>query len=394
MEILHVSADFPDPLAPAKTRAVANLLALAPDVRHCVYSLNRVGWRLGVAAMDFGADGRAIAYGAPPKGLMLRSRLARVADFIVEDATRRRLKPDVVHAHKLSIDGLVGAAVAAALGAPLIVSAQGDTDLKVIGARPDLRGVWSRIWRDARVALPFAPWTQARLDALLGTRTGPTMLLPCPTEQDALRPPRVVGPLFRTAFHLGVHRRKNAALLVEAAARAGRVEPGLRLDILGGGDPDAFARLSAVVAARGEGKVRLAGPAPHARMGEFMNESCAFALPSLRESFGMVFSEALLAGAPVLHPHGFAIDGYLPDGEATLAAPARDVAAVAEGLVRLAREETAFKTRLAGLQASGRLDMFRREAIARVYRDALACAAACAAARRDAEVPAAKERPS
>ena len=42
MLILHLSADFPDPFVPGKTRAVSNLLDLVPEHDHEVYSLNRV----------------------------------------------------------------------------------------------------------------------------------------------------------------------------------------------------------------------------------------------------------------------------------------------------------------------------------------------------------------
>jgi glycosyltransferase involved in cell wall biosynthesis len=95
------------------------------------------------------------------------------------------------------------------------------------------------------------------------------------------------------------------------------------------------------------------------------------ALPSHRESFGMVFVEALLAGCPILGPAGFAIDGYLPDGLVGLLVPSRDEVAIAEALDRLLSEETAFKHRLAALQARGGLDLFRQTAIAATYGAAL-----------------------
>ena len=68
----------------------------------------------------------------------------------------------------------------------------------------------------------------------------------------------------------------------------------------------------------------------------------------------MVFAEALLAGAPCLIPRGRAIDGYFADGSVVLAADPEDEAEIARGLVRLVREETAFKERLAALGACGR----------------------------------------
>ena len=51
--VLHISADFPDPMAPAKTKAVANLLGLVGGFRHIVYSLNRLSWHRGVRALPF-----------------------------------------------------------------------------------------------------------------------------------------------------------------------------------------------------------------------------------------------------------------------------------------------------------------------------------------------------
>lgn len=376
MRILHVSADFPDPLAPAKTRAVANLLDLAPEHEHRVWSLNRVGFRRGVSLLPFGSGHHAVAYGAPPWGLALATRLSRVADVILEAVAGWDAAPDVIHAHKLSVDGLVGAQVARALGRPLIVSSQGNSDLKIVGARRDLRPRWQAIWQSAAVALPFAPWTREGLDALLGRREGPAEVLPCPIPDiPTLAPARSTRPLVRTAFHLGFHANKNAAGLMRAVARLALRHPDLRLEIVGGGDAEAFATLSEQAAVLGAGRIRLIGPRPHAEMPALFNAATCMALPSHRESFGMVFVEALLAGCPVLGPAGFAIDGYLPDGLAGLFVPSRDEAAIAEGLDRLLREEDAFKRRLADLQAGGGLDMFRRAAIARTYAAALATAA-------------------
>ena len=80
----------------------------------------------------------------------------------------------------------------------------------------------------------------------------------------------------------------------------------------------------------------------------------------------------LLAGAPCLIPRGRAIDGYFPDGSVVLTADPGDEAAIARGLVRLVREEAAFKARLAELGTSGRLALLTRPAIRDSYLGALA----------------------
>jgi hypothetical protein len=241
-----------------------------------------------VAIETFGDGGICRLYGAPPKGLFLKRYLDRLADWLADDLVQRGLRPGLVHAHKLSVEGLVGAALAQRLGVPLAISVQGDSDLKIIGAR--------------------------------------------------------------------------------------RV-PEIRLEIIGGGDAAAFTRLAALAERVAPGRVRFLGAVPNTDMQALLNASCAFALAPHRESFGMVFAEALLAGCPCLIPQRWGIDGYLDDGGVLLAVPSRDVTAIAGGLVRLAREEAGFKARLARLAETGGLDLFRRDAIAAVYRAGLAEAA-------------------
>src|SRR5688500_18799750 len=105
--IVHVTCDFPDPMVGAKTRSVQNLVENTPEYRHVVYSLNRANWKTGVHALKFDTDRTALAYGAPPKGLFHASRLKPVAQWILDDVRAAGVKPDVIHAHKLTVEGLV-----------------------------------------------------------------------------------------------------------------------------------------------------------------------------------------------------------------------------------------------------------------------------------------------
>lgn len=375
MRILHVTADYPDPLAPAKTRAIQALLALVPEHEHQVWSLNRVDFRHGVNAVEFGEGHRAVTYGAPPYGIRLTAGLNGVAEFILEDVARHGGAPDVVHAHKLSIEGPIGAVIARTLALPLVVSSQGNSDLKIVRARPDLHRLWRSVWAEAAVALPFAPWTLDGLEQVLGEREKPSFLLPVPVADDSMIPPVTAAePVVRTAFHLNAYRNKNAASLMQATVLAASRHPDLLLDIVGGGDPEGFAALTELASKIGGGRIRVVGPRSREELARLFNGSVCMALPSHRESFGMVFVEALLAGCPILGPSGWAIDGYLPDAEVGLFVPAGEVSAIADGLVRLTLEEHAFKERLDALQRNGGLAMFQGAAIADTYRNALAIA--------------------
>jgi glycosyltransferase involved in cell wall biosynthesis len=175
----------------------------------------------------------------------------------------------------------------------------------------------------------------------------------------------------RTAFNLSFYKNKNVLAIMRAVAQLVPRHPDLVCEIIGGGDAEAFAELSERAASLAPGRISLLGPRTHAEVPILFNEATCMALPSHRESFGMVFVEALLAGCPVLGPAGFAIDGYLPDGLVGLFVPSRDESAIVEALDRLLSEEAVFKRRLAELQAKGGLDLFRRTAIAKTYAAAL-----------------------
>lgn len=376
MNILHLTADYPDPLQPAKTKAVRNLLELAADHDHHVYSLNRVPAEYGTNAVSFddavGEGLRAVAYGAAGRGWRQMHYLARLEAWLEGDIARRGLSFDAVHAHKLTIEGLVARNIAGRRGVPLAVSVQGNTDLKLIGVRPDLRGRFRAVWQGADIVFPFAPWAASAVAARLGPRTGPTPPLPCPGPGDAVIAPQTAGPLVRTAFHFRDAANKNALRLIEAVGKARARVPDLRLEIIGGGAPEAFASLARAAAALPEGAVQFAGAVPHGEMQQRFNAAAAFAMASHRESFGMVYSEALLAGCPCLISRGRGIDGYFEDGGVVLAVDPSSTEEMTEALVRLTAEEEAFKARLAALMDSGGLDLLRREAIGAAYQGGLA----------------------
>src|ERR1700729_393618 len=106
--IVHISADFPDSMAATKTNSVANRIKATVGYRHVVYSLNRVSLVSGIVAVDFGPDRKAIAYGAPPKGIFHPPYLGRVSDWIVNDIQRRGIRVDALHLHKFSAEGVIG----------------------------------------------------------------------------------------------------------------------------------------------------------------------------------------------------------------------------------------------------------------------------------------------
>lgn len=386
MRIVHISSDFPDDFNRYKTHAISNLIGLLPDsFEQFAYSINRTTpspaqfLKLAFASNHPTTRSKlsncvlSVLYDAPSKGLFLKTLLERLADWISGDIERRGLRPELIQGHKLSIEGIIAERVASRLGVPYALTIQGNTDQKIVTARPDLRRTYRKIYHNAAAVFPFSPWALESLDRLLGKRgelPGQiTRILPCPTTADQIWEPRTVGPQLITAFNFDDCRNKNALAMIGAAAQLSDEIEGASLTIYGHGSSVAGARMTA--ATKGHSNVHLAGAISHEMMQSKMNDAGGFVLVSHRESFGMVFIEALLAGCPIVYPKDTAIDGYFDECPFAIPADPQDMHSIRNAMRILALDEFSLKRSLAIWQANGAARKFQRQHIGQTYEDAL-----------------------
>ncbi len=367
--VVHLTCDYPDPLAPVKTRSVKNLVDNTPGVRHVIYSLNRVSAKSGVVSLDFGEDKIAVAYHAPRYGILHRTYLEGLARWVRADLEARGIEPDVFHAHKFSVEGIVALRLSKAFDRPFICDIWGDTDLRIVNARADLRPTWKAIVQQSAAVIPCAPWAEDKFEALFGLdRSKATILPPIVLhEQFRASAPRAT-PALVTLFNLNAYRRKNFAALVDAVVAAARRRPGLTLSVYGVCSPAVLFKVRRILRDAGaEDIVSLEGPLDNAVFSETLNQFSAFVMPTRRETFGMVFIEALFAGLPLLHSKGWGVDGFFPDETVGYACDPTEPSDLARGLDYLLGNEAALKTRIAALHAAGGLDRFKRCSISTTY---------------------------
>jgi glycosyltransferase involved in cell wall biosynthesis len=370
--ILHLSCDFPDPMVGNKTPAVRNLIGHTPRFRHLVYSLNRVSWKWGDVAIPFAADRVAVAYGAPPKGLLLAGALDRLAGFLASDLEERGWKPDLIHAHKFSIEGLLGLSLGRRLGLPLVCSVWGNSDRRIIRARPDLRSRWQEVADFASLVLPATPWALEALGETLRVDPAKTVMVPIVPTSEVELPPTSGSTRLACVLRLDDHVNKGVGTLVAALAKLRGEFPDLALDLIGSGSPRAVVEVRELIGRAGmQGVVRLAGLVPNERMAAELNGCAAMVLPSRRESYGLVYVEALLAGVPILLSRGRGIDGFLPSDRIGYACNPDDVDDVAAGLRHIVTNQTALKASIAEMQKNGAFDLLKAASISRSYTQAL-----------------------
>ncbi len=381
--ILHISTDYPDVIAPGKTQAIARLVTgTAADFDHRVYSLNRVpmlgGGRVAapgtVSVADDDGQIASWRYAAPGRGLWLETAMRGVARAIVADCRARGVRPVLVHGHKLSMEGLVAADVAAALGIPYVLSLQGNTDQRILSVRRDMRRRFGAVYRGAAGIFPFAPWIERWCTRRLGAPAA-VSLLPCVPLRDATLAPRAGPPRIISAFHLAHYRNKNAAGLIAGAARAMASVAGATLEIAGDGPDAATAAIDAMIARSGAGRAvaRIGAVAPEG-IQQWMNGAAVFVMPSFRESFGMVFVEALLAGCPIIYPENRSVAGYFDGAPFAVAVPPGDPAAIGAATAQMLADQPARKAALAAWQKTPAAHAFTRDAILERYRDGLGAA--------------------
>jgi glycosyltransferase involved in cell wall biosynthesis len=147
--------------------------------------------------------------------------------------------------------------------------------------------------------------------------------------------------------------------------------PNISLDVYGKGSPKTMFEVSHIVEQSKAQNVRLKGPLPNDGFTTILGDYVGFLMPTRRETFGMVFIEALFSGLPLLHTKRWGIDGFFADDEVGYACDPTSLDDIEAGVDRLLREQERFKRSIATLHHRGGLDRFKRKAIVENYRAGL-----------------------
>jgi len=295
--------------------------------------------------------------------------LNRLASWIVERVLGQAAMPDLVVGHKLTVEGILAREVARQLGLPFAITIQGNTDDKILRLRPDLRQQFARIYHEAACVFSFAPWARRAVEQRLGHRTALTLDMPCPTVFDAVRAPIPNGNALISVFHLRNHKTKNLSGLTAAMLTLEADRNPAILHVIGGGSEADTAACQAIIARAPN--MTLTGPRSQDELGPIMNRAIALVMPSMRESFGLVFIEALFAGLPIIYPKGASIDGYFDGLPFAIAVNAKSPRAIADAMRHVFAHETDIKGALADWQERGGLERFSRSAIRSTFNQGL-----------------------
>ena len=362
--LLHIASDYTDGLGDSgeiahrnyrPTRAVNHLVEGAGDFDHVVFSLRRMPSPIGLFLKDLGTprrpNVRVFAYGhfGLPLGLGLFHSFWLVARTVRRVLREQGLKPDAVHAHRLTFDGIAGWLLARALDIPLFISIRAEVERKVLRFKPTYRPLMRRLVARAAGIFYVSAWYAAELERLTGVERARTHLLPNIVDEAAASAPPARAPTaLLTVLNLNIWQKKGLAGLLPAFAQASARKPSLRLSVVGGGSAQATAEVSGLIERLGiAGRVSLEGALPNAAVRGRMAEAMALVMPSHNETFGMVYIEALFAGVPILYSKGSGIDGFLDGLDVGVAVDPHDVDEISRALTNLTEHNDRYRANVA-----------------------------------------------
>jgi glycosyltransferase involved in cell wall biosynthesis len=346
--ILHLSADYPDSFRNRTTPAVRNLIAATPSFEHVVVSLKRHPnpWRTYLRKdpqVDV-ARVYAFSYWGLPLGIGHFASMLLAARRIQSLLAKEQITPQVIHAHKLCFEGIVAWLLARRLALPFVTSLRGEAETKIVRFKPSYRPLIKRVARDARIIFAVSMWFVAELKQTapgVGKKIRPLPnLVPGGRAGKPIRVPS--GQRFVSILDLNVYRKKGFHWLISALAIAAKKHPDLTLDVFGWSNERVDLEIRQLAAAAGcASRIRFRGAQPHAQIIDELPQYVALLLPSVNETFGMVYLEALLAGVPVLYTRGTGIDGHLDGlsvGVGVAAGAVDEIAAAIDDFSRNAAE--------------------------------------------------------
>ena len=222
----------------------------------------------------------------------------------VRDAARASVRelcsdgPAVLDAHYLWPDGVAAGELAAELGVPFTLTARG-SDVNVLAEDPVVAARIAGVAKEAHQCMAVSDALAARFAAVADlspagvqtVRNGVDLDRFCPGDRSAAR--ASLGLPVAGAVAVGVGRLV-AGKGFDVAARACRAVPGLQLVLVGEG-PERDR-----IAAAGGDRVRFLGALPPERVASVYRAADVFVLPSEREGWPNVVTEAIASGLPVV----------------------------------------------------------------------------------------------
>lgn len=248
-----------------------------------------------------------------------------------------QFQPEAIYAHHTAVSGYVAYRLHQLTGTPYIVTDHDYDEIADCANLPDRKRLFEAVQRSAAHVCDVSKRMSAirssvfRNIASQAVYNGADPLPAAPLGRP--RPPEIQGKLVVVCVSAW-YGRKGIPKLIEAFDQVANAFPNAVLRLVGDG-PDRANVQAAVGAAKHGRQIQCVGMLPHDRAMQEMCWADLYALIGRDEPFATTFSEALMAGLPVIWPSDCGHAELLRDGEHGFSVPPWDVAATASAMSKL-----------------------------------------------------------
>ena len=317
LKILHLSGDYPDPMRKPTTQAIKQTIAHLKHFDHMVISMDRRSNPFKCYWVDCGKieNAHVFAYGqwGLKFGLGLFLSFFLTATYIYRKMNEQGYKPDMIHAHRMTFDGIAAYFLSKWWGVPYVLSVRAEVESKVFRFKPHYRWLMRRIAKNSGAIYYVSAFYRSAVERFTGVDKKKGH--PFPNIVTNVKPkiePQKATRGFVSIFNFAIYRKKGLLGLLPALEKAANRYPDMTLDLVGQGSPRDIKKVKKIIEEHGlSDKVTVVGKLNHAELIERLPTYRAMVLPSHNETFGMVYTEALFGGVPILYSKQSGIDGYL-----------------------------------------------------------------------------------
>jgi glycosyltransferase involved in cell wall biosynthesis len=379
MNILHVTYDLRDRYSRDKTTAVKRLIdcnksfadvQVIDIVRVQSFKNERVELK---ATNHLIINSFGLPYGIFFK--QMQNRAFKKVINAVEEGKFNLQNIDLIHAHKLTFDGFVGYKLSKLYHKPFIITLR-QTDISVLKIKIFLRKFFMQMIRDCNKIIYLIPQMLIELELLFGKTfynqfiKPKAVLIPNPIDKGGIVPEtRIKKKSFLTILIMEkeIVRRKNIKRLLKSFKLLDDSE--VKLNIIGDGayKPEVEGWVNKLGL---RDCVNFLGKIENSKIDKYYAEAEAFLLPSLSESFGMVYAEALQNGTPIMYSRNcLGFDGFFEN--VGIGVNPKSIVEIKDGILKILDNSENYRKQIKSLRESGELNIFNSDYITTKYQEVI-----------------------
>lgn len=303
--------------------------------------------------------------------LLFDRKISKLFKFINNSVSVSNI--DIVHAHSLFSDGAVAYKLFRQYGIPYIVAVR-NTDVNVFFKYfIHKRNLGLQIMNNAQkvifISNPYKDFVLNNIvlkhDYLL--IKSKSLIIPNGVN-DYWHNNRCVKKRYNKEFNFifvgEIQKNKNITLVIDAICRLRTKGYNINFTVVGKGLNDDLNYLRRIekIASYNE-FIKIINKQPASSLISLYKSMDAFIMVSHKETFGLVYVEALLQGLPIIYTRGQGFDGFFDDGSVGVSVLSNDICDIERGVLTVFRDYEKISNNIKDADFSG----FRWDNIAKIY---------------------------